>query len=93
MLGSSWTERTRSSTWPSLSHADFAALQAFAEKWSALSRSRGFGFVTFTSSQSANEAVKETNEQEWMGRTLRVNNADARPPQRRDFNRERTDFH
>jgi RNA recognition motif-containing protein len=39
-------------------------------------RSRGFGFVSFTSSEHAAEAVKQMNGADLDGRTLRVNSAD-----------------
>ncbi|OJA21386.1 hypothetical protein AZE42_09777 [Rhizopogon vesiculosus] len=42
-------------------------------------RSRGFGFVTFSSDDQANAAVSGMNEQELDGRRLRVNLANARP--------------
>ncbi|OAX39955.1 RNA-binding domain-containing protein [Rhizopogon vinicolor AM-OR11-026] len=42
-------------------------------------RSRGFGFVTFVSSEIADAAVNGMNEQELDGRRLRVNLANARP--------------
>eukprot|EP00798_Chlamydomonas_sp_ICE-L_P010628 gene10628-12309_t len=38
-------------------------------------RPRGFGFVTFTDPNSAQEAVAKINETEFQGRTLRVNEA------------------
>ncbi|KAJ6484333.1 hypothetical protein C8R47DRAFT_1280305 [Mycena vitilis] len=42
-------------------------------------RSRGFGFVTFSSEQEAQAAIDQLNEQECDGRRLRVNLANARP--------------
>ncbi|KAJ7669196.1 hypothetical protein DFH06DRAFT_1294038 [Mycena polygramma] len=42
-------------------------------------RSRGFGFVTFSSEQEAQAAIQQLNEQECDGRRLRVNLANARP--------------
>jgi len=42
-------------------------------------RSRGFGFVTFESSQQADSAIAGLNEQEIDGRRIRVNLANARP--------------
>ncbi|KAM0360188.1 hypothetical protein ACHAO7_009735 [Fusarium culmorum] len=42
-------------------------------------RSRGFGFVTFGSSQEAETAINNLNEQELDGRRIRVNLANARP--------------
>ena len=42
-------------------------------------RSRGFGFVTYGSSQEADAAIAGLNEQELDGRRIRVNLANARP--------------
>jgi len=42
-------------------------------------RSRGFGFVTFGTSQEADAAINGLNEQELDGRRIRVNLANARP--------------
>ncbi|KAJ5721236.1 uncharacterized protein N7483_009170 [Penicillium malachiteum] len=42
-------------------------------------RSRGFGFVTFSSQEQADAAVAAMNEQELDGRRVRVNIANARP--------------
>jgi RNA recognition motif-containing protein len=44
----------------------------------ATGRSRGFGFVTFEASASADEAVKQMNGKELDGRSLKVNRAEAR---------------
>jgi cold-inducible RNA-binding protein len=41
-------------------------------------RSRGFGFVTFSSDAEANGAISSMNEQELDGRRVRVNLANAR---------------
>ena len=41
-------------------------------------RSRGFGFVTFSSSGEAQSAIASLNEQELDGRRIRVNLANAR---------------
>ena len=42
-------------------------------------RSRGFGFVTFSSGQEADAAISNLNEQELDGRRIKVNLANARP--------------
>ncbi|KAJ6593693.1 hypothetical protein B0H19DRAFT_31395 [Mycena capillaripes] len=41
-------------------------------------RSRGFGFVTFGSSQEAESAIANLNEQDLDGRRIKVNLANAR---------------
>ena len=51
-------------------------------------RSRGFGFVTFETSDEANEAVRMFNETEFSGRAIVVNIANARRETNND--RERT---
>ncbi|KAG8956508.1 hypothetical protein FRC00_004835, partial [Tulasnella sp. 408] len=42
-------------------------------------RSRGFGFVTFSSGSEADAAISGLNEQDLDGRRIRVNLANARP--------------
>ena len=42
-------------------------------------RSRGFGFVTMEE-EAGKRAIEETDGIEWMGRALRVNQAEERPP-------------
>ena len=42
-------------------------------------RSRGFGFVTFTSQDEAQAAIDGLHEQELDGRRIKVNLANARP--------------
>ena len=44
----------------------------------ATSRSKGFGFITFSSEEEADSAVKAANGEEWSGRALRVNIAEER---------------
>ena len=46
-------------------------------------RSRGFGFVTFTEEASATAAIESMNGSELDGRTLKVNEAQERPPRGR----------
>lgn len=58
-------------------------------------RSRGFGFVTFADTQAADDAVREMNNQDLDGRTIRVDKASDRPagdrPPRREFGGSRGD--
>lgn len=42
-------------------------------------RSRGFGFVTYTTQEEADMAIRGLNEQQLDGRIIRVNMANARP--------------
>lgn len=42
-------------------------------------RSRGFGFVTFSTESEANSAVSALNDSELDGRRIKVNLANARP--------------
>lgn len=57
------------------------------------SRSRGFAFVEMESVDEANSAVEMFNEQDFEGRSLRVNIAkprEERPPRREGGGRERS---
>ena len=53
-------------------------------------RSKGFGFVTFSSEESAKKAVSELNGKDVQGRALKVNEATPMDPnarrERRPFN-------
>jgi len=51
------------------------------------SRSRGFGFVEFESSEDAQKAMDALNDTEYEGRTLRIN--EAREKTDRDRDRKR----
>ncbi len=48
-------------------------------------RSRGFGFVTFTDDEGADNAIAEMDGTELDGRTIKVNEAQERPPRDRGF--------
>ena len=43
-------------------------------------RSRGFGFVTFSDNESADQAIEGLNGQELEGRKIQVNEAQERSP-------------
>lgn len=45
-------------------------------------RSRGFGFVTYSSSEEVNNAISSLNGVDLKGRDIRVSMAEARPPRR-----------
>ena len=42
-------------------------------------RSRGFGFVTFTSNDGAEKAISEMDGKDLDGRTIKVNEAQSKP--------------
>ncbi|KAF9368000.1 hypothetical protein CPB97_005074, partial [Podila verticillata] len=46
-------------------------------------RSRGFGFVTFSTSEEAEAAISSLNDQEFDGRTIKVAKASESGPQQR----------
>ncbi len=43
-------------------------------------RSKGFGFITFASTEATQTAIDQANNAEFMGRKLRVNIANDNPP-------------
>ena len=45
-------------------------------------RSKGFGFVEMSTEEEAQEAIKNLNEKELDGRTLKVSEAKAKAPRR-----------
>ncbi len=75
--------------------ADFGEISEatiIVDKYSG--RSKGFGFVTFASQESADKAVSEMNGKDVGGRALKVSEAKpmepgSRPPRRNNFRRER----
>ena len=58
---------------------EIAEAQVIQNKFSG--RSKGFGFVTFVSDESASKAVSEMNDKEVEGRKIKVN--EARPMEER----------
>ncbi|MFP4563648.1 MAG: RNA recognition motif domain-containing protein [Spirochaetia bacterium] len=48
-------------------------------------RSRGFGFVEMGTSEAAEQAINALNNQEFDGRSLRVNEANDRKPRRDSY--------
>ncbi len=46
-----------------------------------MDRPRGFAFVDMSSKEEEQAAIEALNEAEWLGRTLRVNEAKPRQPQ------------
>lgn len=49
-------------------------------------RSKGFGFVEFSSSDEAQTAMDSLNEKEFQGRNLKINEARQRPNKNRNRN-------
>ncbi|KAL0555480.1 hypothetical protein IC582_009427 [Cucumis melo] len=45
-------------------------------------RSRGFGFVTYNSAEEVNNAIQSLNGVDLVGRSIRVTQAEAKPPRR-----------
>lgn len=48
-------------------------------------RSKGFGFVTYSTAEEANQAVEKMNGVELDERPLKVNKAEDRPPRRNTY--------
>jgi len=65
------------------SYGDIEESTVIKDKFSG--RSKGFGFVTFSSDEAAQKAIAEMNNKEIEGRQLKVNEAkpmEDRPPRR-----------
>ncbi len=69
-----------------------AAFEAFGEVSSAKiitdkfsGRSKGFGFVEMPNADEANKAIGELNGKDFQGRTLRVQEAQEKPPRSGGF--------
>ena len=76
-------------SWDTDDHSLMNAFSQFGEVTEArvitdrdTGRSRGFGFVTFTTEEAAEKAIAEMNGATLDGRTLNVNEANERPPRR-----------
>jgi RNA recognition motif-containing protein len=59
-------------------HGDVASARVISDRDSG--RSKGFGFVEMDSDEAANSAIQALNEEEFMGRNLRVNESQPKPP-------------
>jgi RNA recognition motif-containing protein len=57
-----------------------ASARVVTDKFSG--RSRGFGFVEMPDQNEATNAIEQTNEKDFMGRPLRVNESRPRPRDR-----------
>ena len=53
-------------------------------------RSRGFGFVTFDDSEAAMEAVSAMDGTNLDGRSIRVNEAQERPPRSSSYSQQKS---
>ena len=58
-------------------HGTVTSARVIVDKFSG--ESRGFGFVEMPDKTEAEAAIKATNEQDFMGRALRVNESQPKP--------------
>ena len=59
-------------------HGTVTSARVIVDKFSG--QSKGFGFVEMPDKAEAIKAISATNEQDFMGRNLRVNESQPRPP-------------
>ena len=59
-------------------HGAVTSARVIVDKFSG--QSKGFGFVEMPDKAEAIKAISATNEQDFMGRNLRVNESQPRPP-------------
>jgi len=63
-------------------HGAVTSARVILDKFSG--RSKGFGFVEMPDRSEAENAIQNTNGQDFMGRSLRVNESQPRPPRSGD---------
>ncbi|MFC1498447.1 RNA recognition motif domain-containing protein [Verrucomicrobiota bacterium] len=68
-------------------HGTVASARVIVDKFSG--KSKGFGFVEMPDNNEANSAINAINEQDFMGRNLRVNESQPKPRGDRGDNRDR----